>query len=109
MARLAGSARACVRARAKNTAPYWLLGRRLAQLYRTLPCRATQVRGIAVGRCDDPAHGSTHGEPDCLKICPTTTYFKSFQWRPTCDHLVAHQPQPRPQSFPGTSNPRKRG
>jgi len=35
------------------------------------------------------------GEPDSPEICPTTTYVKLFRWRPTCNHLVAHQPQPQ--------------
>jgi len=43
----------------------------------------------------------TLGEPDSPKICPTTTYFKLFRWRPTCDHHVAHQPQPQSQYFSG--------
>ena len=47
----------------------------------------------------------TLGEPDSPKICPTTTDFKLFRWRPTCDHLVAHQPELRAQYIPGTSNP----
>jgi len=45
------------------------------------------------------------GEPDCPEICPTTTYFKLFHWRPTCDHLVAHQPQPQSRYFPGIRDP----
>jgi len=47
----------------------------------------------------------TLGEPDSPEICPTTTYFKLFRRRPTCDHLVAHQPQPQSQHFPGICNP----
>jgi len=43
----------------------------------------------------------TLGEPDSPEICPTTAYFKLFRWRPICDHLVAHQPQPQSQYFPG--------
>jgi len=37
------------------------------------------------------------------EICPTNTYCESFLWRSTCDHLVAHQPQPRFRDFPGFS------
>jgi len=44
-------------------------------------------------------------EPDSPEICPTTTYFDLFLWRPTCDHLVAFQPQPQSQYFPGIRNP----
>ena len=50
----------------------------------------------------------TLGEPDSPEICPTTTYFKLFRWRPACDHLVAHQPQPQSQYFPGIRNPPER-
>ena len=39
----------------------------------------------------------TLGEPDSPEICPTNAYFKLFRWRPTRDHLVAHQPQPQSQ------------
>jgi len=51
----------------------------------------------------------TLGEPNSLKICPATAYIQLFRWRPTCDHLVAHQPQPQPQNFPGIRNPRRAG
>ena len=44
-------------------------------------------------------------DPDSPEICPTTAYFKLFRCRPTCDHLVAHQPQPQSQYFPGIRNP----
>jgi len=47
----------------------------------------------------------TLGEPDFPEVCPTTAYFKLFRWRPTCDHLVAHQAQPRSQYFPGIRSP----
>jgi len=47
-------------------------------------------------------------DPDSPEICPTNTYFKLFRWRPTCDHLVAHQPQPQSQYFPGIHNPLER-
>ena len=47
-------------------------------------------------------------DPDSPEICPTNAYFKLFRWRPTCDHLVAHQPQPQSQYFPGIRNPRER-
>ena len=36
---------------------------------------------------------------------PTDAYFESLRWRSTCDHPVAHQPQPRSRDFPGTSTP----
>ena len=47
-------------------------------------------------------------DPDSLEICPTNAYFILFRWRPTCDHLVAHQPQPQSQYFPGIRNPLER-
>jgi len=47
-------------------------------------------------------------EPDSPEICPTNSYFKLFCWRPSCDHLVAHQPQPQSQYFPGIRNPLER-
>jgi len=50
----------------------------------------------------------TLGEPDSPEICPTNAYFKLFRWRPACDHLVAHQPQPQSQYFPGIRNPPER-
>jgi len=62
---------------------------------RSLPLGGVTVRHMA----------SRLGEPDSPEICPTTIYFKSFRWRPTCDHLVAHQPQPQSQYFPGIRNP----
>jgi len=37
------------------------------------------------------------------RICPSSAYFESFRWRSTCDHPVAHQPQPRSREFSGTS------
>ena len=56
---------------------------------------------------------SRHGRSDPIspkrplalarEICPTDTYFESFRWRSTCNHLVAHQPQPRSRDFPRTS------
>ena len=47
-------------------------------------------------------------DPDSPEICPTNAYFKLFRWRPTCAHLVAHQPQPQSQYFPGIHNPLER-
>jgi len=47
-------------------------------------------------------------EPDFPEICPTNACFKLLRWRPTCDHLVAHQPQPELQYFPGIRNPPER-
>jgi len=46
----------------------------------------------------------TLGEPDSPEKFPTNTFFKLFRWRPTCDHLVPHQPQPQPQYFPKLRN-----
>jgi len=45
----------------------------------------------------------TLGEPDSPEICRTNTYFKLFRLRPTCDHLVAHQPLPQSHIFPWDS------
>jgi len=47
----------------------------------------------------------TPREPDSTKICPTTAHSKLFRWRPTCDALVAYQPEPRSQYLPGIRNP----
>jgi len=47
-------------------------------------------------------------DPDSPEICPTDAYFKLFRWRPTCTHLVAHQPQLQFQYFPGIHNPLER-
>ena len=77
------------------------------------------VRGGVCGRCHGQSRGPASGaagtvtvrhmvpilgEPDSPIICPTTTYFKFFRSRPTCDHLVTHQPQPQSQYFPGIRN-----
>jgi len=43
-------------------------------------------------------------DPCSPELCPANAYFNLFRWRPTCDHLVAHQPQPQPQYFPGIRN-----
>jgi len=59
-----------------------------------------------------PVH-SRHGRSDPVRrrqplalareICSTDTYLESFRWRSTCDHPVAHQPQPLSRDFTGTS------
>jgi len=51
----------------------------------------------------------TLGEPDSPEICLATAYIKLFRWRPTSDHLVAHQPQPQSQYFPGIRHPGRAG
>ena len=102
--------------RGSTRAPHWG-ARRLAVLAR--PPHLGGPAPLALGRrggdpfrrgnCDGPSHGPpTPRKPDSPEICLTNAYFKLFRWRPTCDQLVAYQPQPQSQYFPGIRNPPER-
>jgi len=101
--------------RGSTRAPHWA-ARRLALLARRphsggpapLALGLREGDPFSRGNCDGPSHGPHTPGTRFPEICPTNAYFKLFRWRPPCDHLVAHQPQPQSQYFPGIRNPPER-